>query len=95
MAKVILNATDVRNDFFNLVNLIAKTGEPIFVRKNKEVVIKMEPVDMDLEEDRVRDMKRWLDVTRGMWAGRSEEEIRGRFKEADKKTTQKIRNRRW
>lgn len=94
MAKVIYTATEVRNNFFNLINLVVKTGEPIFVKKDREVVVKLEPVETELK-DRAKEMNKWLDETRGMWAGRSEEEIRGRFKEADRKTTLKIRRRHW
>lgn len=94
MAKNIITATDVRNDFFNLVDLVASTGNPVYIKKGKEVKVKLEPVKTDIN-DRAKDMKKWLDETRGIWAGRSEEEIRASFKEADKKTTLKIRRRRW
>lgn len=94
MAKAILTATEVRNNFFNLINLVVKTGEPIFVKRDREVVVKLEPVGTDLK-DRAKEIKKWLDRTRGMWADSSEEDISGRFKEADKKATLRIRRRKW
>lgn len=36
MAKVIYTATDVRNNFFNLINQVAKTKEPIYIKKDFE-----------------------------------------------------------
>ena len=90
MAKTILTATEVRNDFFNLINLVVKTGEPIFVKKNREVVIKMEPVGEELNSD-WEETKKILDATRGMWAHRSEKEIRARFRKANLAATRKIR----
>lgn len=95
MAKNIITATDVRNNFFNLINLVAKTKEPIYIKKDNEVMVKLEPVvESDLKY-RSEEMRRWLDETRGIWADRSEEEITARFKEADTKTTLKIRKRYW
>lgn len=94
MAKLIYTATDVRNDFFKLVDMVAETGEPIFIKKDKEVVVKLEPVGEELDK-RWDEVKKWLDETRGMWAHRSEEEITGRFKEANKKSTLRIRRRKW
>lgn len=94
MAKMIYTATDVRNNFFNLVDLVARTGSPIFIKKDKEVKVKLEPVGDELDKKWI-EAKKWLDATRGMWADRSEEEITKRFREADKKTTLKIRRRKW
>lgn len=94
MARNIITATDVRNNFFNLINLVVKTKEPIYIKKDKEVIVKLEPVETDLKY-RAKEMKKWLDATRGMWANRTEEEIGARFREADKKTTLRIRRRHW
>lgn len=94
MAKVIYTATEVRNNFFNLISLVAKTKEPIFIKKDKEVMVKIEPVEDEVTERRSKALA-WLERTRGMWAGRTEEEIRGRFREADKRATLKIRARKW
>lgn len=95
MVKNIITATDVRNDFFNLINLVITTGNPIYIKKDNKVMVKLEPVAESDLKLRAEKMKKWLDETRGMWAGRSEEEIRARFREADKKTTLKIRRRHW
>ena len=94
MAKLIYTATDVRNNFFNLINLVARTKEPIFIKKDKEVIVKLEPVNDESDKEWSK-VKKWLDETRGMWADRTEEEITRRFKEADRKTTFKIRRRKW
>ena len=94
MAKLIYTATDVRNNFFNLISLVAKTKEPIFIKKDKEVIVKLESVNDDINA-RAKKAKAWLERTRGMWAGRSEEEISGRFNEADEEATLKIRSRKW
>lgn len=94
MAKTILTATEVRNNFFNLINLVVKTGEPIFVKKDREVVIKMEPVGEELNLD-WEETKKILDATRGMWKHLTEEQISGRFNEADLASTKKIRARKW
>jgi len=39
MSKVIINATDVRNDFFKLIDKVAKTKNPIYIKKDKEVLV--------------------------------------------------------
>ncbi|KAF0246765.1 MAG: hypothetical protein FD167_3439 [bacterium] len=94
MAKNIITATDVRNDFFNLINLVAKTKEPIYIKKDNEVMVKLEPVGDEINAEWER-TKRILDETRGMWAHRSEKEIRARFRKADLASTKKIRARKW
>lgn len=94
MAKNIITATDVRNDFFNLINLVAKTKEPIYIKKGKQVKVKLEPIDDELNEKWDK-AKKWLERTKGMWADSSEKDISGRFKEADKKATLRIRRRKW
>ena len=94
MSKTIINATDVRNDFFKLVDRVAKTGKPIFIKKDREVLVKLEPVGDELNED-WEETKKLLDRVEGMWADRTEEEITGRFREASRKATAKIRARKW
>ena len=94
MSKVIINATDVRNDFFKLIDRVAKTKNPIYIKKDKEVRVKLEPVGKELDED-WEETKKILDATRGIWAHLTEEEISGRFKEADRKATRRIRSRKW
>lgn len=92
MAKNIITATNVRNDFFNLINLVAKTKEPIYIKKDNEVMVKLEPVGEELDKD-WEETKKWLDKTRGMWKHLTEEEISGKFNEADLASTKKIRSR--
>ncbi len=94
MVKNIITATDVRNDFFNLINLVAKTKEPIYIKKDNEVMVKLEPVGEDLNSD-WEETKKLLDAVEGMWAHRAEDEITGRFREADEASTRKIRARKW
>lgn len=94
MSKNIITATEVRNNFFNLLELVATTGNPIYIKKDREVKVKLEPVHEDLDKKWL-EVKKLLDKTRGMWAGRSEEEIVGRFREADRKSTLRIRRRKW
>lgn len=94
MAKNIITATEVRNDFFNLINLVAETKEPIYIKKGKEVKVKLEPVGDELDKE-WEETKKILDATRGMWADRTEEEIVGKFRRADEASTRKIRARRW
>lgn len=94
MVKLIYTATDVRNDFFNLVDLVAKTGNPVFIKKNKEVRVKLELVGEEMNSE-WEETKKILDETRGMWAHRSEKEIRARFRKADLASTRKIRARNW
>lgn len=94
MAKTVYTATEVRNNFFNLIDLVATTGNPVYIKKGREVKVRLEPVEDEIAERRSK-AKAWLERTRGMWAGRSEEEIRGRFREADKAATRKIRARKW
>lgn len=94
MAKNIITATDVRNDFFNLINLVVRTKEPIYIKKGKEVKVKLELVKEELDKDWV-ETKKLLDAVEGMWAHRTEKEIRGRFREADEASTRKIRARKW
>lgn len=94
MSKIIINATDVRNDFFKLVDRVAKTKNPIYIKKDKEVLVKLESVGRELDED-WEDTKKLLNELRGMWADKTEEELVGRFREADEKATRKIRARKW
>ena len=94
MAKLIYTATDVRNNFFNLISLVAKTKEPIFIKKDKEVIVKLEPVGDELDSD-WEETKKILDATRGMWKYLTKEQISGRFNEADLASTKKIRARKW
>lgn len=94
MAKNIITATEVRNNFFNLLNMVIATGNPIYIKKGKEVKVKLEPIGDELNEKWDK-AKKWLERTRSMWADSSEEEISGRFKEADKKATLRIRRRKW
>lgn len=93
MAKLIYTATDVRNDFFNLVDLVARTGKPVFIKKDKEVKVKLELISD--EADKKEKIKKFVDETRGIWSDRTEEEIRSRFREADEASTRKIRARNW
>lgn len=94
MSKVIANATDVRNNFFNFIDKVAKTGEPIFIKKNREVLVKLEPAYDEFDRD-TAETKRLLNATRGIWANRAEKEITGRFKEANLTSTRRIRSRVW
>lgn len=94
MSKVIINATDVRNDFFKLIDRVARTKNPIYIKKDKEVMVKLEPVGRELDED-WEETKKLLDRVEGMWSHRTEEEITRRFKEASRKATRKIRARNW
>ncbi len=94
MARNIITATDVRNDFFNLINLVAKTKEPIYIKKGRDVKVKLEPVGDELDKEWAK-TKKILDETRGIWADRTEKQIRARFKEAERKTMKKIRARNW
>ncbi len=94
MAKNIITATDVRNDFFNLINLVIATGEPIYIKKNRDVLVKLELVEHDLDKEWEK-TKKILDATRGIWADRTEKEIRAGFKKAELKTMKKNRSRNW
>lgn len=94
MAKNIITATEFRNNLFNLLEMVAKTGEPLYIKKDKEVKVKLEPVGEELSSD-WEETKKLLDRTRGMWKHLSEEDISGRFNEADLASTKKIRAREW
>lgn len=94
MIKTVINATDVRNDFFHLLDLVATTGNPVYIKKNNEVMVKLEPAGDELNSDWEK-AKKILDETRGMWADRTEKQIRARFKQAELKTMKKIRARNW
>ena len=48
MAKNIITATEVRNNFFNLINMVIATGNPIYIKKGKEVKVKLELVKEEL-----------------------------------------------
>lgn len=94
MGKVIITATEVRNNFFQLLDQVVKTGKPIFIKRDKDVKVKLEPVKEDFDKD-WEETKKLLDKIRGMWAHRTEEEIRGKFKKADELSIKKIRSRNW
>lgn len=36
MAKNVITATEVRNNFFHLVDMVISTGNPIYIKKGKE-----------------------------------------------------------
>lgn len=94
MNRVIANATDVRNNFFNIIDRVAKSGEPIFIKKNREVLVKLEPAGNELDRDNA-ETKRLLNATRGIWADRSKKEIGGKFREANLASSRRIRSRNW
>lgn len=94
MSKTILNATDVRNDFFKLIDLVAESKKPIFIKKDRDVKVKLEFVKEDLNKD-WKETEKLLDRMYGMWADKTEEELVGRFREADRLATKKIRARKW
>lgn len=94
MAKNIITATDVRNNFFNLLDLVINTGNPVYIRRGREVKVKLEPVGDELEKEWEK-TKKILDASRGIWGSRTEKEIRARFKKAELKTMRKIRARDW
>lgn len=92
MSKTILNATDVRNDFFKLIDLVAESKKPIFIKKDREIKVRLVPVNGEMEKD-WRETEKLLDEVWGMWADKSEEELTGRFQEADLASTKAIRAR--
>lgn len=94
MAKNIITATEFRHNLFNLLDMVARTGEPVYIKKDKEVKVKLEPVKDELDND-WEETKKVLDRVRGMWADKTEEELVGRFREADEAATRKIRARKW
>lgn len=94
MNKNVINATDVRNDFFKLIEEVAKTKRPVYIKKDREVLVKLEPVGDDMNKE-WEEVKKLLDATRGIWAGRTEKELTKRFREADEDATKKIRDRNW
>jgi len=94
MSRVIANATDVRNNFFNLIDKVVKTGEPIFIKRNREVLVKIEPIGDELDRD-VDETRRLLDTTRGIWADRSAKKTGSRFREANLAASRRIRSRNW
>ena len=94
MSRVIANATDVRNNFFNLIDKVVKTGEPIFIKRNREVLVKIEPIGDELDRD-ADEIKGLLDATRGLWAGRVAKESGSRFREANLASSRRIRSRKW
>ncbi|MBI2329944.1 type II toxin-antitoxin system prevent-host-death family antitoxin [Candidatus Daviesbacteria bacterium] len=94
MNKTIITATEVRNNFFHLLDEVARTGKPIFIKRDRDVKVKLEPVKEDLDKDR-EETKKLLDRMYGMWSDKTEEELVGRFKEADRLATKKIRSRKW
>ena len=62
MAKTIINATDARNDFFNMIDLVAKTSQAIYISKDMEIIVKMEPVE---EKKDIKDIEKTLKATFG------------------------------
>ncbi len=51
MAKVIYTANYVRNDFFNLVDMVAATGNPVYIKKGREINVRLAPVNKKDFED--------------------------------------------
>ncbi len=94
MGKTIITATEVRNNFFYLLDEVERSGKPIFIKRDKDVKVKLEPVGKELDEDR-EETNKLLDRMYGMWADKTEEELTGRFREADELATKKIRARKW
>lgn len=87
-----VTATEARNNFFTLIDKVAKTGKPIKVTKGSEVVVEINPAKKDSNKER-KAMKKLLAEVWGMWADRTEDEIRGPFRRASRATTDRIRAR--
>lgn len=94
MSKTIITATEVRNNFFYLLDEVERSGKPIFIKRDKDVKVKLEPVGKELDKD-WEETNKLLDRMYGMWADKTEEELTGRFREADELATKKIRARKW
>ena len=91
MGKIILTATNVRNDFFRLLEQVENSKKPIYIKKDDKVRVKLDVVGTELMEN-WEETKQMLDRLYGMWGNRSEEEITSRFREADLAATQKMRS---
>lgn len=91
MSKIV-TATELRNNLFNLLTLVSKTGKPIYIKRGKDVKVKLEPVKDELYKE-WEETKKILDKVWGMWAHRTEEEIRGPFRRANLLSTHRIRAR--
>lgn len=87
-----VTATEARNNFFTLAEKVKRTGQPIRVIKHSELLVEISPIKADPKKE-WKKMKKALDKAWGMWADRTEEEIRGPFREATRLTMERIRAR--
>lgn len=87
-----VTATEARNNFFTLAEKVKRTGQPIRVIKNSELLVEISPIKEDPQKEWV-ETKKLLDEVWGMWANRTEEKIRGPFRRASEATTRRIRAR--
>lgn len=62
--------------------MVITTDNPVYIKKGREVKVKLEPVGEEINSD-WEETKKILDETRGMWAHRSEKDIRARFREVN------------
>lgn len=90
MSSTILNATNVRNDFFRLLDEVEKSKKPIYIKKDNKIKVKLDVIGTDLTE-KWDETKIVLDKLFGMWNDRSETEIKGGFKKANLAATEKFR----
>lgn len=50
MARNIIRAIEVRNNLFNLMDMVAATGKPIYIKTGREVKVRLAPLNKkDLE----------------------------------------------
>lgn len=95
MNKLIINATDLRKDLFNKIDEVVRTKKPIYIIKDREVLVKLEPAEKEDTEKEWAETKKILDKTRGMWSDKAAEEVTKRFRESDIASTKKLRARKW
>lgn len=90
MSNTILNATNVRNDFFRLLDEVEKSKKPIYIKKDNKIKVKLDVIGTDLTE-KWDETRLVLEKLFGMWKDRSEGEISKKFRKANIAAAQRFR----
>ena len=45
MIKNILTATEVKNKFFKLIDMVAVTGDPVYIKMGRKIRVRLAPVN--------------------------------------------------
>ncbi len=60
-SKNIKTATEARNNWFEILNRVYFSGEPVFIKKNNKIIVKIIPA-IEVKADTRKKKKTWRDL---------------------------------